>query len=332
METAMVWIQFFVLASLIGIAGFYLSVQADQIAEKTGLGRNLIGIILLATITSLPELMTGLSSVTIADNPNLAIGDVLGSCVFNLSLVFFLDLIYREGSIYSKATQGHVLTAALGVIMIGVVGFSLALRENQIIPSVFHIGASSILIPVLYFMAMKLTYSFEKTHSSDQELVTKDVQSIKRNLIIFSIAAIVIIAAGSFLPFVGENIMHTMGWESAFVGTIFMAFATSLPEIAVTISAVKMRAVDMAFSNVLGSNLFNIMILAIDDFAYRKGPLLSDADPGHVITVFTALLMTGVVTIALITPPQKRVMKTTSSFSLIVLLLFILNIYVIYKN
>jgi cation:H+ antiporter len=108
---------------------------------------------------------------------------------------------------------------------------------------------------------------------------------------------------------VGEKITHVIGWESGFVGTIFMALATTLPEVAVTISAIKMKAVEMAFSNVLGINLFNIIILGIVDFAYSKGPLLSDAEPAHIITVFTALLMTGVVTTTLIIPPKKRILN-----------------------
>lgn len=329
-ESLFVWGQFLFLSAIIGFAGYHLSIQADQIAEKTGLGRNLIGIILLATITSLPELMMGISSVVIADNPDLAIGDVLGSCVFNLTLIFLLDLIHREGSIYSKATQGHVLTAALGIIMIGVVGFTLALKDNHANLPFFHVGISTLLLPLLYLMAMKMTYSFEKRKYTDEILKTDDNAAIRKNLMIFSLAAIFIIGAGSLLPFVGERIRHVMGWESAFVGTIFMAFATSLPEIAVTISTIKMKAVDMAFSNVLGSNLFNIIILAIDDMVYTKGPLLSSADSGHIITVFTALLMTGVVTIALLMPPARRVLNTTSFFSIIVLLLYILNAFVIY--
>lgn len=327
----MVWLQFIAISVIIGIGGYQLSLHADQIANKTGLGRNLVGIIMLSTITSLPELITGVSSVAIVENPNLAVGDVLGSCVFNLTLVFLLDLLYREGSIYSRATQGHVLTAALGMIMIGVVGFSLSLKGHNILPPFFNVGASSLLITILYFMAMKMTYSFEKS-SSTHEIITAEKGSLKGSLIKFSMSATVIIFAGSFLPFVGEKIMDVMGWKSAFVGTIFMAFATSLPEIAVTISAVKMRAVELAFSNVLGSNLFNIMILAIDDVAYRKGPLLAEAEPDHIITVFTALLMTAVVTIALIFPPQRRILNSTSYFSIIVLLLFALNVYVIYRN
>lgn len=107
-----VWAQFLFLALIIGFAGYRLTYYADKIAERTGFARNWIGLVLLATITSLPELMTGISSVRWAENTNLATGNMLGACVFNLSLVFILDWVYREGSIYKKSTQGHILTGA----------------------------------------------------------------------------------------------------------------------------------------------------------------------------------------------------------------------------
>ncbi len=78
-----VWMQFVVCLALIGWGGFKLSIHGDVIAEKTGMGGTWIGLILMASVTSLPELVTGISSVSIANAPDIAVGDVLGSCVFN---------------------------------------------------------------------------------------------------------------------------------------------------------------------------------------------------------------------------------------------------------
>jgi cation:H+ antiporter len=103
------WLQFLVCAALIGIAGYWLARYGDVIAEKTGLGGTWIGVILVASVTSLPELATGVSSVTVVEAPDIAVGDVLGSCVFNLMLVAVLDFLYREKPLYRKASQGHIL-------------------------------------------------------------------------------------------------------------------------------------------------------------------------------------------------------------------------------
>lgn len=333
MEILTTWLLFFVLAGVIGVAGYFLSVNADEIADKTGLGKNLVGIIMLGTVTSLPELMTGVSAVYITDSPNLALGDIFGSCVFNLFLVFFLDLAYRESSIFSKATQGQLITGAFGIILLAFVAFSLGISRLFHLPEFFGAGIPSYLIPILYLMAMRTMFKFEKSHSPHQDLFTKKRdQSIRKNVVVFAISAAVIVVTGVLLPFMGEKIMHVMGWEASFVGTIFVAFATSLPEIAVTLSALRLNAVDMAFSNLLGSNIFNMVMLAVDDFAYRKGQIMEVADPSHILTIMTSIMMTGVVIMGFINPPKRRFMSAVSRLSLIILLLFVVNCFVIYNT
>ena len=75
------WLQLLASSSAIAIAGYWLARYGDVIAEKTKLGGTWIGVILVATVTSLPELATGVSAVTVANAPDIAVGDVLGSCV-----------------------------------------------------------------------------------------------------------------------------------------------------------------------------------------------------------------------------------------------------------
>ena len=86
--------------------------------RKPGWGRTWIGLVLLATVTSLPELATSASAVTVAAVPDIAVGDVLGSCVFNLMLIGLIELFYRPGPILSRVDQGHILSAGYGVLRI----------------------------------------------------------------------------------------------------------------------------------------------------------------------------------------------------------------------
>ncbi|MEK7439822.1 MAG: hypothetical protein AABZ78_03425 [Chloroflexota bacterium] len=95
----MIWIEFAVCAALIVAAATQLSRYGDVLAEKTGLGRAWVGGILLAGVTSLPELVSGVSAVTWLNAPNLAAGSILGSCLFNLALIALMDLAYQPGSI-----------------------------------------------------------------------------------------------------------------------------------------------------------------------------------------------------------------------------------------
>jgi cation:H+ antiporter len=123
-----------------------------------------------------------------------------------------------------------------------------------------------------------------------------------------------------------------MGWSRSFVGTLFMALVTTLPEIAVTLSALRIGALDMAIGNLLGSNLFNLTILAIDDLFYTRGPLLADAAAVHVGSAAAATLMTGLVMIGLVMRPQGRVLRVLSWISVGLVAAYALNAVFVYLH
>ena len=93
------WIQLIGAALVIVVASNFLAKSADVISVKTGLGRAFVGVVLLATATSLPELATGISAITVVGEPDLALGDAFGSNLFNLLIIGLLDIYWREGPI-----------------------------------------------------------------------------------------------------------------------------------------------------------------------------------------------------------------------------------------
>src|SRR5688572_20413124 len=115
----MVWLAFGACAAVILFAGVKLSYYGDVIAEKSGLGRTWVGVALLASVTSLPELITGISSVAVVGVPDIAVGDVLGSCMFNVLIIALLDLAGGPAPVSARAHQGHVLTAGMGIFLLG---------------------------------------------------------------------------------------------------------------------------------------------------------------------------------------------------------------------
>lgn len=125
----LLFLEFAGLALAIGTAGYFLSLYGDVIADKTGLGGSWVGFSLLATVTSLPELVTGISSVTYVDVPDIALGNILGSCVFNMLLIVFLDFMHRESSVFTRVSQGHILSAGFGMILLGFVAFNILLHQ-----------------------------------------------------------------------------------------------------------------------------------------------------------------------------------------------------------
>jgi cation:H+ antiporter len=99
----------------------------------------------------------------------------------------------------------------------------------------------------------------------------------------------------------------------------------------VTISALRLGAVDMAIGNLLGSNLFGVLILALDDIAYTKGPLLAAVSPAHAVTAFAAVIMSGIFIVAIPYRPQTRFRGTIGWVSLS-LLVYLLSSYAIYLH
>ena len=142
---------------------------------------------------------------------------------------------------------------------------------------------------------------------------------------IYSLTAVIIVAAAVWLAFTGDHIADQMKWEESFVGTQFLAFSTSLPELAASFAALRLRAPELAISNVLGSNLFNMgFVLWVDELVYTGGSFWTVVSGIHVITAIIAIVMTGVVTVAILTRGRKRPSRfwTFEAIALVLLYVF----------
>jgi cation:H+ antiporter len=328
-----IWLEFLVCLAAIGVAGGQLSRYGDAIAEMTGLGRTWIGLVLMATVTSLPELVSGLSAVAVVGAPNIAIGDVLGSCVFNLLILVVVDFLHRGESVYTRASRGHILSAGFGVVMIGTVGVCLVLARLGAPLAIGHVGLYSPLFVALYLLAMRTVFHYERremAHFVATAAARYQAISLRRATLGTCLAAAVVVAAGAWLPFIGDDIATRMAWHKSFVGTLFVAAATSAPEVAVTVGALRLGAIDMAIANLLGSNLFDILIVAIDDLFFAPGPILAHVSPVHAVSAFSAIVMTGVAIVGLFYRPTARLLGTVGWISVFLAGLYLLNSYVLF--
>jgi cation:H+ antiporter len=328
----LLWLGFIVCTAIIFYSGSKLSRYGDILAEKTGLGRAWIGVVLMASVTSLPELVTGISSVTYAGVPDIAVGDVLGSCVFNMLILALLDAIYRIMPISSKAHQGNILSAGFGMLLLAIVAISLFLG-NRLLP-LGWMGPYSLLFMIIYLIAMRLVFSYEKRQIAafvKEEAIELRYEEITRKAAIvnYCINAAIVVIAATFLPTIGKGIAETTGLGETFVGNIFIAISTSLPEIVVSIAAVKIDAIDLAIGNLFGSNIFNIFILAIDDFFFLKGPILSFVNQNHIISALSAIAMTAIAVIGLTYRAEKKKLFLAWD-SVGILLIYVLNLMLLY--
>lgn len=324
------WLQFALVTAVIVYAGAKLSIYGDVIAEKTGLGRTWVGVVMMATVTSLPELITGASSVVIFDLPNIAIGNVLGACMFNLLVIALLDGLSGATPISAKAHHGQVLAAGFGILLLGIVAIGVA--ANRFVPAVGWVGLYSIAVLLTYGIAMRMVFLFEKKRVAElihesAEAARYEKITLDKALLYYVVNAALVIAAAAYLPHLADEIAVITGLGRTFVGGVFVAIVTTLPELVVSIAAVKIDATDLMFGNLLGSNMFNVCILAADDLLYVKGPLLAEAATAHMIMANAAMVMTAIAIIGLTyRVSKKRLLFAWDSWSLLVVYLFTVSL------
>jgi cation:H+ antiporter len=324
----------FVLCALaILVAGTQLCRYGEEIARLTGLGTTWIGTVLVASVTSLPELVTGVSAVTTAQAPGVAVGDVLGSCVFNLVLIALLDMAQRPSSVFTAASRDHIIGAAFSALMLALVGAELVVGRT-FGTGLLHISAVTPVVAILYLFAMRTVFQHERSHAKRDNAESRTVprDALRRAIVRYAAASLVVVAAGIAVPHLATEIARILGWSHGFVGTSLVALTTSLPEMAVTVAAWRMRSIDLAIGNLVGSNLFNLLILTVDDVLYLPGPLLAHVSVAHALSAFAAIGMTATVIVALMAPPRARLLNLVSWSSGVLVLVFFANAWMHYRH
>lgn len=329
MSTTLLVGLFVACAVAIARAGYVLSETGDALAAARGWGRGWVGLALLATVTSLPELAAGVSAVAWVGAPNLAVGNALGACVFNLAFLVVVDAMQRRQPIYADASGTHLLSAGFGVVMLGFVAMSLL--AGALAPAMLNVGLYSPVLLALYLLALRSVHAHERAArealaGAADPASGRDARPLWRR---FALAAAVVLLAGAALPHVADRLAVELGLSRSAAGTLLMAAVTTLPEAAVTFGALRIGALDLAIGNLLGSNLFNVTILAIDDLFYRRGPLLAEAAPVHAVTAVSAIVMSGLVIVGLVMRPRGRVLRTTSWIGVGLAAAYLLNATVV---
>jgi len=269
----MLWIKFAICSVLIVVSGSKLSGYADAISEKTGFSSGFLGLFLLAAITSLPELVTSLSSTSSAVNaPDIAAGDILGAVIINLFVLSIMDLFLANGSIFGTSNNSNTKTLKITMAMLAVLIGALLLRGVSGIPfDLLSLHPASVFIGTFYIFGFYFVYRQESNVKSKNPKKPLGVYLISS----FFLAASVIVASGIWLAHIGKEISETYGLGQMSVGLILVAVVTTMPEFTVSYNAARRGSYNLASGNLLGSNMFNIFIISILDISTRGKNILT---------------------------------------------------------
>jgi cation:H+ antiporter len=326
----MVWVTFLICAALIVFAAMQLAKYGDVIAIRTRLGGMFIGVLLLAGVTSLPEVLTTISSLW-QGVPNLAAGNLLGSNMFNMFLLAGLDLLHRKDRILRKAALKHALTGSLTVFLIGLVVFFIL---ADIPVQIGWVGVDSLLVILVYVVGMRLIQT-NQAHSaavvSAPAEIPAGTPSLLVGLVGFGLASAGLVIVTPLMVSSSAEIAVITGLGTTFVGTTLVAIVTSLPELVTTIAAVKLGADDMAIGNLFGSNLFNMFALGLTDVFYLQGRFLSVIDPAFLLVGMLGLLMTGLGLIGNLARLEKRVLFIEVD-ALVLMVMYFAGLWLLYSR
>ncbi|MFP4473538.1 MAG: sodium:calcium antiporter [Candidatus Omnitrophota bacterium] len=297
----MIWLEFIISAGIILIAGSQLTRYADRLSDALGLGKVWIGVVLLGLVTSLPEAGASLVSVIGLDAADLAVGNMAGSNNFNLLLVVLLDLVYRRGSLTNSVVfnRAQAVTAAFALGLAGIAAVEIMAGGLFTIPTLFVFSPGSLLLIVIYLLGMRRIYQSNLLPAIAPGDRKDPGISLSRTYLGIFISGAVVIAGAVWVARSADVIAVSTGWGRTFVGSLFLALATSLPEMVVTLSALRLKQVDLAVGNIFGSNMTNMFLLVFCDWADGPGALLNGVSSAHVFTIFVGFAMTLVVILGL---------------------------------
>ena len=283
----MLFILFGTAAAATVLAAIALSNYTKALSKTTSLA----GTVLLASATTLPEVTTSISAVTLG-NLDIAIGNMLGSTMFNFFIIACADVWYRKMRLYQSVNHKHIYTALLGLALSLMALVALIRQSDHVI---FRFGVDALFIALMYGLGMYIISKIARASSPEQNttanhpatLSGKTPFSAQKTTAGFFIMAFLITSMGTMLCLVGDEIVKVTGMGSSFVGSFFLAATTSMPEAIAVLVALRLKNVDLALGSILSSNIFNILILIGLDAFYLDGPILSNLSSIHQVTALS---------------------------------------------
>ena len=282
MDSLAVSVPIFLASGLIVvIAGVFLARYGDEIADRTGWGTLWVGTILVSMATSLPELSHNITAVVRQDNPELALGDMLGSNMVNIFIVSVVGIIFGVRNLFADQTKDTQLLMLVS-IGLGILAMALAATGD------YALGWTSVggLVMIFaYLGGMKLVYDAGRTDVviDGDDIDSPSIGSARSAFLGFGVASVAIIIAATLLAASADSIAHATGLGGGFVGILAVSIVTSLPEASVTVAAARRRSYGLVLGNIYGSCAFNLSVIFYADLGNPEA-ILSFMKPEHFVT------------------------------------------------
>jgi cation:H+ antiporter len=311
------------MAVVIVVAGVRLTRIADVLSERTGLGDAVGGALLLGGLTSLPGNVTVLTGALEGD-PGFALGNPIGGIALQTVWLAIADLVYRRANLeHAAASLENVLQAVILVAMLAIPVIGYATPALQL--GWFH--PLSLLIPVLYAYGLRLLRKMREEpmwqptrtdqtadddtggngngDGGDDDADPYGGTSTRELWGRLAALGLLVGVAGWIVGQAGLGVVAATGLDSGLIGFTLTTGISSLPELVVLITAVRLGRLTLGVGNIVGGNVYDVLMITVADLGYLEGPLYRDAGPTSLVLLGGTLLMTAVLAGGLILRDRK---------------------------
>jgi cation:H+ antiporter len=325
----MPWLIFIVTSVIVVYAAVKLAEHGDVIAVRTNLGGLFVGTVLLAGATSLPELITSVTSFSLGA-PDLAAGNFFGSNMVNMFVLALVDLLNYQVPLLRGQAITQTLTAALAAALMTVATIFVLADVTVLIG---WVSIESLILIVLYFAGVWLVQQEGKLASSfqvpAQAVVKEGFPSLLRGIVGFTISAVLLLLVVPQMVQASVTIAALTGLGESFVGTALLSVVTSLPELLAALAAVRLGAMELAVGNLFGSSVFNMLALGLADFFYLEGGFLNDISNDFALVGLLGLLLTMMALLGNLARIERRILFVELD-AIAIIVTYLLGMYLLF--
>lgn len=300
-------VAFIGVAIVIGWFGIKMTKTARDLAQSTGLGEALMGALFIGASTSLSGITTSVSAAS-AGYAELAVSNGLGGIAAQTAFLALADIAYKRANLeHAAASAENLFMSSFLLTLLAIHALALSIPSL----SIFSIHPATIVLVITYMFGIHFLARTHKTpmwlpkKTKDTSLEYEHKTSLHNShlwklWIHFIGYASIVALAGWSLAQLAIPLVEKSGLSHGIVGGVFTAVSTSIPELVVAITAVRLGALNLAVGDIIGGNAFDTLFVSASDIAYREGSIYADISNAEQFWLANSMLMTGVLLMGLI--------------------------------
>jgi cation:H+ antiporter len=326
-------IAFFLLgAFLIGVFGVRMTHLARELAHTTGLGEAMMGAFFIGGATSLSGIVTTVTAA-VEGHPEMAVSNALGGIAAQTAFLAIADSVYRRANLeHAAASAENLMMCAFLIMLLAIPLVAFAVPE----PSFLGIHPLSLVLVAAYAFGIRLlarTHAMpmwiprrtSETRSEHKSSPAGRRKDSRRPWFSFLLCAAVVAVAGWLLTQAAIVIAAETELSEGLVGGVFTAVSTSLPELVIAVTAVRMKSLTLAVGDIIGGNGFDTLFIAMSDIAYRDGSIYAAITANELYWLAISLLMTGILLMGLL-HRERHGIANIGLESVLILLLYAVSL------